>query len=824
MKLPLIIILSGVATLVLAQAADEGLPSGDELKFFESKIRPVLVESCYQCHSTDEKIRGGLNLDTREGIRHGGDSGPAVTPGDLKNSLLWTAINWAESDYEMPPKRKLPASVIADFRQWIEMGAPDPRVADKVIVKTDIDIDAGKQFWSFNKPASQQPPAVKDRQWPVSDVDRFVLAKLEASGLDPAPDAQPGTLLRRLYFDLTGLPPSIEDLERYAKAWKKDPDKAYEAEVDRLLSSERYGERWGRHWLDVARYAESTGKEVNMAFPQAWRYRDYVINSFNADKPYDEFIREQIAGDLLPIKDDNDWQENLIATGFLAIGPKGLNERSPRQFAYDLADEQVDTTTQAILGLTVSCARCHDHKSDPIPTADYYSLAGIFLSTKTYFGTVNVIQNRRGTKLLELPVPDRNPVSSLSMREKEILQKRMVDSENRFSQLEVEAAQDRAAGRSTNAGQQLQRLRSVISQINARLKGFDEDGHAKTFAMGVQDQSRPFEPTVLLRGEIEKPAQKVERGFPRVLCDEPVALPENSSGRLELARWLASRENPLTARVMVNRIWGKLFGSSIVTSENNFGSTGKAPSHPELLDYLAVKFMDKNWSIKSLLRQLVLTRTYRMSSEFHSAAFKKDPENSLQWRHTPKKIDAEALRDSMLLASGKLDLQRPVGSEIAKRGDGRLGLPRSPRGASAENGELNYRSVYLPAARDNLPEALALFDPADPNLVTGKREETNVPDQALYLMNNPFVIQQAEAMARRLMTEADTHRERFSKAFLLCYARPATNEEIEATKAFMQNFLIAAGTDSQNRDKVNNLAFVSFCQSLLISAEFRYLN
>ncbi len=824
MKLPLIIILSGVAMLVLAQAADEGLPSGDELKFFESKIRPVLVESCYQCHSTDEKIKGGLNLDTREGIRHGGDSGPAVTPGNLEKSLLWTAINWSESDYEMPPKRKLPANVIADFRQWIEMGAPDPRIADQVIVKTEIDIEAGKQFWSFKKPAKQLPPTVEDRQWPESDVDRFILAKLEEAELKPAPDAQPGTLLRRLYFDLTGLPPSIKDLERYARAWKENPEKAYEAEVDRLLASDQYGERWGRHWLDVARYAESTGKEVNMAFPQAWRYRDYVINSFNSDKPYDEFVREQIAGDLLPIKDDNDWQENLVATGFLAIGPKGLNERSPRQFAYDLADEQVDTTTQAILGLTVSCARCHDHKSDPIPTADYYSLAGIFLSTKTYFGTVNAIQNRRGTKLLELPIPDANPIHSLSTREKAILQERMADSEKRFGQLEIQAAQDRAAGRSSNAGQQLQRLRSVIAQINARLKGYDENGKAKTFAMGVQDQSHPFEPTVLLRGEIEKPAQKVERGFPQVLCDEPVKLPSDSSGRLELARWLASKENPLTARVMVNRVWGKLFGSSIVTSENNFGATGKAPSHPELLDYLAVRFMDNNWSIKSLLRQLVLTRTYQTSSEFHPLAFKKDPENTLQWRHNPKKIDAEALRDSMLMASGKLDLQRPVGSEIAKHGDGRIGLPRSPRGISSSSDKPNYRSVYLPIARDNLPEALTLFDPADPNLVTGKREETNVPDQALYLMNNPFVIEQAEAMAKRLIAEADTPLERFSKAFLLCYARPATNKEIEATKAFIHNFLVTAGTDSQNRGKVNNLAFVSFCQSLLISAEFRYLN
>jgi hypothetical protein len=824
MRLPLVITLSAMATLLSLPAADDPQPSAEGLKFFESKIRPILAQNCYKCHSADEKIKGGLNLDSRAGIRHGGDSGPAVTPGDLGSSLLWSAINWADEDYEMPPKKKLPASIIADFRTWIEMGAPDPRMAEKIVVKTEIDINEGKKFWAFQKPLKAEPPAINNPAWPASEIDHFVLAKLEANDLKPAADAQPGTLLRRLYFDLTGMPPSRDDIERYAKAWKSNPADAYRSEVDQLLSSKHFGERWGRHWLDVARYAESTGKEVNMAFPHAWRYRDYVIDSFNKDKPYDEFVREQIAGDLLPIKNDADWQENLIATGFLAIGPKGLNERSPRQFALDLADEQIDTTTQAILGLTVSCARCHDHKFDPIPTADYYSLAGIFLSTKTYFGTVNAIQNRRGTKLLELPVPDSNPISSVSTREISILKQRLSDSEKRFSDLQAVAAQDRLAGRSSTAGQQLQRLRSTISQMNARLKGFDENGVAKSFAMGVQDQSVPVEPTVLVRGELERPAQKVARGFPQVLCNEPVKLPANSSGRLELAGWLASIDNPLTARVMVNRVWGQLFANSIVTSQNNFGTTGQAPSHPQLLDYLAVNFMEGGWSLKSLIRELVLTRSYRMSADFNRTAFEKDPENSLQWRHSPKKIDAEALRDAMLLASGNLDITRPLGSEIAAGGDTRVGGPRSPRGATNRDLSTNYRSVYLPAARDNLPEALALFDPADPNLVTGKREETNVPDQALYLMNNPFVLQQAEAMAKRLLSEADTPREQFSEAFLLCYGRPANKAEVEASLAFLQRFLITAGADSQNRNKIRYLAFTSFCQSLLISAEFRYLN
>ena len=802
----------------------ESVLKDEELKFFESKIRPVLVEQCYRCHSSEEKIRGGLSIDSREGIRHGGDSGPAIVPGNLSSSLLWTAITWADEDYEMPPKKKLPANVIANFKEWIEMGAPDPRVFESEVVKTEIDIEEGKKFWSFKKPLKKQIPGVKDKDWPDSETDHFVLAKLDSKGIEPAIDAKPETLLRRVYFDLIGLPPSPKEVKKYAAAWKKDPKNAYRLEVNKLLSSERFGERWGRHWLDVARYAESTGKDVNMSFPHAWRYRDYVIDSFNADKPYDKFITEQIAGDLLPIKNDADWQENLIATGFLAMGPKNLNERDPRQFALDLADEQIDTTTQSILGLTVSCARCHDHKFDPIPTTDYYSLAGIFLNTKTYFGTVNAVQNRRGTKLLELPIADKESIGSLSTNEISIIKRRLTDSEQRFNDLTRQAREDRLAGRSSNAQQQAQRLRSQISQMQARLNSVDEDGISITRAMGVQDKENFVQPVVLIRGELDKPAQKVNLGFPQVLCNEPVKLPVNSSGRLEFAKWLSSKDNPLTARVMVNRVWGHLFGNSIVTSQNNFGSTGQAPSHPELLDHLAVKFMEENWSVKSLIRELVLTRSYRMSSNYNHAAFVKDSENSLHWRHSPKKIDAEALRDSILVASGKLNLNRPIGSEIARGGDNRVGGFRPPRRDSNREILVNYRSVYLPSARDNLPEALALFDPADPNLVTGKREETNVPNQALYLMNNAFVIEQAETMATRIYKGAETNRARVSHAFAIAFARSATNKEIDNALAYMRNFIIRAGADSKNRQKIEKLALNTFCQSLLISAEFRYLN
>ena len=803
----------------LAQDAKQAAPTAEQAAFFEAKIRPLFAEYCYKCHSSDEKIKGGLTLNTRAGLQHGGDSGKAVVPGDPDASLLFAAISWSDDELEMPPKQKLPANKIADVREWIEMGAPDPRVAEKLVLETEIDIEEGKQFWSFQKPRKVVAPAVEDKSWPRAELDHFILAKLEAQGIKPAPDARADHLLRRLYFDLIGLPPTPDEISAYGKAWRTDPDAAYRAKVDELLASKQFGERWGRHWLDVARYAESTGKEVNMPFQHAWRYRDYVIDSFNDDKPYDHFVRQQIAGDLLKIRSDEEWQDNLIATGFLAIGTKGLNERDPRQFALDLADEQIDTTTQAILGLTASCARCHDHKTDPIPTADYYAMSGIFQSTRTYFGTVNVIINRRGTKLLELPIADKTPAATLSASELAGLEQRIADTEQQLVEVQQQNRRNQQAGQQVNQ-QTLIRLRSGLAQLRARFNSFDENGVAKTLAMGVQDHDFPVEPSVLIRGEIEKPAQKVPRGFLQVLAhaETPAKIPSKSSGRLELAQSLASEENPLTARVMVNRVWGHLFGRGIVASANNFGATGQAPTHPELLDHLAVRFMDDGWSVKSLIRGLVNSRSYQMGTTFEPAAFEKDPENELLWRMAPRRLDAEALRDAILYVSGELDTRRPRGSVVSDAGNG---LRLNPDQINAPD---DYRSVYLPILRDALPESLALFDAADPTIVTGVREETNVPGQALYLMNNPFVIGQAEALAKRLVAEADTARERFQRAFLLCYGRSATKAELEASQAFFQRFEIAADASREEREKVRYLAFTSFCQALFASAEFRYLN
>ncbi|MDF1811327.1 MAG: PSD1 and planctomycete cytochrome C domain-containing protein [Verrucomicrobiales bacterium] len=807
-----------VFSISLLHAQDAPLTQ-EQLAFFESKIRPVLADACYECHSNEGgRVKGGLALDTREALFLGGDSGDAVVPGHPDDSLLWAAISYTDPDYEMPPKNRLDPAIVSDFKKWIEMGAPDPRVTEKIIVKSEIDIEKGREFWSFQKPKNPPVPEVEKPDWANNVIDYYILAKLEEKSMAPAVDASPETLVRRLYFDLIGLPPTPEQQVQFQKSWAENPHSALQSEVEKLLASPGYGERWGRHWLDVARYAESTGKETNMTYPHAWRYRDYVIDSFNEDKPYDRFIAEQIAGDLLPARDDVTWQENLIATGFLAMGTKGLNQESGHQFRMDVVDEQIDTMTQAILGLTVSCARCHDHKFDPVPTTDYYALAGIFLSSETFFGTVPNAQNKRSSDLLLLPVPD--PFGE-PMAEREIAALEERRASMRREMIELRQMRDSLTGNAAgDALQKALRMRNQQQIINAKLQGVDENGMPKTFAMGVQDGASPTDTNVLLRGEIDKPAQKVSRGFVQVLYhDEMPEIKSGSSGRRELAEWITSKENALTARVMANRVWLNLFGRGIVNSPDNFGTTGQAPTHPELLDYLAVRFMENGWSVKSLIREIVLSRTYRMSSDFNSKYYTMDPDNNYLWRANQRRLDAEAIRDTILAASGTLDRSRPRGSLIAEIGDARVGIRLNERDIDKPS---EHRSVYLPVVRDALPEALALFDFAEPDVVRGSRESTNVPSQALYMMNNSFVTQQAKAMAEDLIAKYDSPRERIGAAFRRAYGRMPTSDEVESTMNFFREFF-PASVASSDRAAAVRLTMATFCQGLFSSAEFRYL-
>ncbi len=918
------LILIVFAVVVVPVHAQQLTP--DQLKFFETKIRPVLIKECYGCHSNQSgNVRGGLRLDTKELMLIGGSSGPAIVPGDLEESLLFNAI--VHEDFVMPPKRKLSDAVIKDFRDWIEMGAPDPRVNKITKIQSSItseDIDHAREtFWAYQPPEKQVPPTVDNTDWPITTIDHFILAELEQAGLEPAKDAESYKVLRRLCFDLVGLPPTPAQIEYFGSRWKSSPEQAIAHVVDSLLQREQFGERWGRHWLDVARFAESTGREVNQTYPHAWRYRDYVIDSFNADKPFDQFVWEQVAGDLLPAKTDEIWSSNLVATTFLAMGPKNVNERNRVQFAADQVDEQIDATTRVFLGTSVACARCHDHKFDAIPQTDYYALAGIFANSKTYwgappseYGTFNTAQTKRTSSLLLLPIDDPNPFdprytsAELSDLRSEI-QSTMESA--------AESRRDRAAGRIEPQQAIRDRLRTAnqLSAMSVKLAVVDENGNPHSYCMGVQERENPVDVRLLVRGEIDQPAQTVPRGFPQVLCSEPVSIAGGSSGRLDFAKWLGSPDNPLTARVMVNRIWQHMIGQGIVSSTENFGVTGQAPSHPALLDHLAVEFMESGWSVKSLIRQIATSRVYRMSTSYDAHHHEYDPENALVWRANPRRLDAEAIRDAMLSISGEMDLERPRGSEVAKAGylrvrDGTLGDPRATarqvadlarknvmesmqqRGRSAVGGtgsransgsnsrltdlrnrarqksgtfgqqnnarsksrfgglngrnnlpgdrsgqqamieaavrkasslvgsgldmeQARYRSVYLPIVRDEVPRSLDVFDFADSNTVTGVRESSNTANQALYMMNNPFVIRQSQGFAKRIQQDSKGSANEIELMFLLAYGRPLTSGERAATAALVRSYSGAGRSLSESTLAV-------LCQSLFASAEFRYID
>ena len=809
-------------------------PTDTQLQFFETNIRPALVKYCYDCHSVDAgDSRAGLLVDTRQGLLQGGDSGPALVPGNHTDSLIWEAINW--DGYEMPPSQKMPSEVIAHFKTWIDMGAPDPRERELLEFKTKItadDIEKRRAHWAFQKPKK-----------PNGDIDSLVLKKLTEKGLEPALQADAYTLLRRINFDIIGLPPTPLEIEAFVATYERDADMAVRDKVNELLDRPQYGERWGRHWLDVARYAESSGSR-NTPYPHAWRYRNYVIDSFNTNTPYDQFVKEQIAGDLLPVKTDDEWNRNLLATGFLAIGMKHHDEKNPRKFMSDMVDEQLDTTTQAVLGLTVACARCHDHKYDPIPTDDYYRLAGIFYSTKTFYGTARVAQNHRPSDLILLPVQEEVPSGASSGRGRQSQSREQMESQ--ISELDGQMQGVR--------GKDRRELRNQRNRIATQLASLNSDGTPKSFGMGVQENDKVVNANILIGGEVDTPAQEVPRGFVQLFGDLDFTVNSpNSSGRLELAAALTSKDNPLTARVMMNRVWMHLTGKPLVETTSNFGYAGTEPTNPELLDYLAIRFMEEDWNLKIMIREIVMSDTYQRSSRYIHANYEVDPDNNYNWRANPRTLDAEALRDAMLALSGRLNLERPRGTI----GSGRTGARRS---------ETNnvYRSVYLPIDRDNVPELLDLFDFADPNITSTGRSESIVPTQALYLMNGDFAATSAATMAASLEQNYSSREAQMQAAFLLVYNQLPTSRELEAGSQFFQDFqpesarsptASSSNVDGPSRrregsgkraggrrggkatqqaasgDRADSIGLVAtqqtplsvFCQTLMASAKFRIL-
>lgn len=956
------------SSLILATTA-----SAADLTHFEQRIRPLLIANCIDCHGPD-KQKGGLRLDSRAGWQTGGDSGPAITPGKLDASHLFRAISYTDRDLKMPPKRKLKDSEIADLKLWIESGAPDPR--DEV-VSTGGKLRAARadaSFWSFQTPKLTPPPSVKNTAWPANDIDRFVLAKLEQNSLTPAPDADSRTLLRRLSFDLTGLPPDVSHSSH----------SSYEKFVDDFLASPAFAERFTSHWLDITRFAESSGGGRSLPFKDAWRFRDYVLESIRDNAPVDRMISEQIAGDLMPFENAEQRRRQLTATGFLALGPTNYEEQDKGMLRMDIVDEQLDTLGRAFLGMTIGCARCHDHKFDPVSTRDYYALAGILRSTKTLKNyTDNVahwidtplpldgeaeaemqqhekqltalqdqiaalkddlrdagsadLRQRKTIATSDLPgiVVDDSEAQKVGMWKNStyfgpFIGSGYVSDQNegkgektisfapklpKTGRYEVRVAYNAGPGRAqrvmanilhadgeelkdfrmateklkglqfaslgtyrfeangqgfvliTNAGSEgyvtvdavqflpvgavesntvaakespkAAKLKTQLADLEKQLKLLQKDFPARSEAMSVAEDELPEDAKVHIRGSVRNLGAPVPRGFIQAaMRPNAPAIPADASGRLQLAQWMTSREHPLTARVMVNRVWHWIFGAGIVRTTDNFGSTGEAPSHPELLDHLAVKFMEDGWNLKRLVKEMVMSRTYRQSSKEPRAKGEEfqpreasdstpsalgplpvlDPDNRLLSRMNRKRLDAECIRDAMLVAAGTLErsFAGPGVSEVKAI---------DSNDQKIQNIEYGYqfldtrRSVYTAAFRNVRHPLFEVFDFADINQPIAQRTTSTVATQALFLMNSPKVIEQARSAAEVVLKSSADTDARIRDAFQNSLQRSPTETEQAQVRDFLESSISGNATPEDTRD-----LWARFIQTLWATPEFRFLD
>jgi len=752
-----ILVGASLLAVTLARAADDpaALSAGDR-QFFETKIRPVLEEDCFKCHSHQaDRIKGGLMLDSRAAVLKGGNTGPAVVPGKPDDSVLIQALRYTDEDLRMPPPDhggKLTDQQIADFTEWVRRGAPDPRVP-AMAASGKAYGGVGKAHWAFQPVTQPAVPAVKDNSWVQSPLDHFVLAKLESVGLHPNPPADKRTLIRRATFDLTGLPPTEPEIQRFVA---DDSPDAFAKVVDRLLASPAYGERWARYWLDVARYSDTKGdapKRNDPRYPHAWTYRDYVIDAFNRDKPYSQFILEQLAADRLVVELEDKAKAKkvepptdrtvLAALGFLTLGNQFDGRRD------DVIADQIDVTTKAFLGLTVACARCHDHKFDPIPTKDYYSLYGVF---------ANTVEPPRVTTepTLYTKLPKTPDLLDYLARSEE-LKKKEGDLQAQF--LEFRRSRDR----DPQKRRELVRAEGLLQRQVGDLE--IEHPGAPARANVVIDVPRAHDYPVLLRGEVQNKGDTVPRRFIECLSPDPKHRPEwnKGSGRVDLAKAIADPKNPLTARVLVNRLWQQHFGAGFVTTPDDFGNMSVPPANPELLDWLALRFVESGWSIKQLQRTIVLSSTYQQSSAANPAAVALDPDNKLLWRANLRRLQFEEVYDSLLAIAGTLD--RTVG--------GKSVMPSSDSFGTR-------RSLYTYVDRRNPPELLTQFDFPNPDTPSGKRYETTVPQQALFLMNSPLVIETARKLTHRPAFAAlDTDANRVTSLYLAIFQRPPTDREVD---------------------------------------------
>jgi mono/diheme cytochrome c family protein len=711
--------------------AAEPKPTAEAVEFFEKAVRPVLVNRCVECHGPD-KHKGGLRLDSRAAALSGGDSGPAVVPGKPEASRLITAVHYAD-DLKMPPKGKLDGEQIAALTTWIKQGAPWPDIAAvqprTVTTERGMTVTAqDREFWSFRPIADPPVPDIAKAKSQISNpVDPFILARLQSAGLSPSPPADKRTLIRRVTFDLTGLPPTPEEVDAFLA---DDSPDAFATVVDRLLASPHYGERWARHWLDIARYGEDQAHTFqSRKYPQGFRYRDWLVRSLNDDLPYDRFVTEQIAADLI---DGPDKAERLPALGYFALGPVYYGDAKK----LDQYDDRIDTLTRGFLGLTVACARCHDHKYDPIPTRDYYSLAGIIASTEYE----------------EFPL--------VSAEEVEAAKKKLTEDEKK------------------------KKVAPKYPLIHC-----------------LKDAASPVTLRVHVRGNPDTLGDEAPHHFLTVLAGDDPPPFTHGSGRLELSQAIASPNNPLTARVMVNRVWQHHFGRGLVRTASNFGRLGERPTHPELLDYLATRFIQSGWSLKALHRTILQSATYQQSSHSNARGEEVDADNTLLWRMNRQRLEVEAWRDAMLAAAGTLD---PT-----------LG------GSSGDLNSPDYRrrTSYGAISRHDLNPLLRLFDFPDPNVTSDARPVTTVPLQQLFVLNSEFMVRNAKALAARLQAAKPDDAGRIRLAFLRLYGRPPTGHETDLGLAFLADESRAAGLDGIKLSR-----WEQYAQVLLSANEFLYVD
>lgn len=749
MKVGPIVLIANFFWVFLAVAVDTATPNAEQLEFFENKVRPLLADKCYRCHSAKAeekgKLKAGLLLDSRAGLLKGGDSGSALTPGDPSKSFLVEAVNYRNEDMEMPPKGKLKEEQIKILTDWVKMGAPWPGADTTSEIaqaqpKEAYDWDRfRREHWSFKPVVKSDLPPVENRSWPRSPIDYYTLSKLEEKNLEPNAAAEKRILIRRAYLDLIGLPPTPEEVEEFLEDAAAN---AFEKVVDRLLASDHYGERWARHWLDVARYSDGLGGfGDNRALPDAWRYRDWVVNALNSDMPYNEFVSRQISGDVI------DDHPDPVATGFFVVGPSytsdGGDPEAKAQAQAETLSDRVDTFSRAFLGLTTACARCHDHKFDPITTQDYYAIAGIF----------------KNTRIGEHPLVPQAIVDAYRQGQDAI--KNQNNAVNQFLNDESKRLKIERKDIEKSMGEE---AKKKVSTMRAELDRLKKIAPKKYETAHVLQEAGKNNMHVALRGDLRKKGELVPRRFIQILAGESPPPYTEGSGRRELAQSVTAPDNPLTARVIVNRVWQWHFGKALVRTPSNFGVLGEKPTHPQLLDWLAHDFVEHGWSLKRLHRQILLSSTWQMSSRFDKEKFTVDGDNNFLWRMNPRRLEVEAWRDSLLAVTGELD------QKVGGKPDGEI--LRSKR-------RTLYATISRTGDRFESDAFLRLFDFPAAVSTSASRPTSTVPQQYLFMMNSPFMNERARTLGDHMNGLKEPISDRIKKAYQQLYSRYPDPAETE---------------------------------------------